>query len=52
MFKSIETVINVEGMSCNHCANKVMDALKKIKIIKKVKVNLEIRMLQSLVRKN
>ena len=41
MFKSIETVINVEGMSCNHCANKVMDALKKIKIIKKVKVNLE-----------
>ena len=32
--------INIDGMSCNHCAKKVEDSLKEIDNVKNVKVNL------------
>jgi len=39
--KKIKTIIKVEGMSCNHCADKVTKALEGLDDIKKVKVNLK-----------
>lgn len=39
MFKKNVT-INVNGMSCDHCANKVKNVLESINGISKVKVNL------------
>lgn len=39
--KKIKTIIKVEGMSCNHCADKVTKTLKNLDDIKKVKVNLK-----------
>lgn len=39
--KKIETIIKVEGMSCNHCADKVTKALESLDGIRKVKVNLK-----------
>ena len=39
--KKIKRVIKVSGMSCSHCANKVESALKNIKSVKKVSINLE-----------
>lgn len=39
--KKIKTIIKVEGMSCNHCADKVTKALESLDDIKKVKVNLK-----------
>ncbi len=39
MFKKSVT-ISVDGMSCDHCANKVKNALESINGISKVKVNL------------
>lgn len=39
--KKITTIIKIEGMSCNHCANKVSSALENLEGIKKVKVNLK-----------
>ncbi len=38
--KSVNTVLSVEGMSCMHCAKRVEDALKALKGVKKVKVDL------------
>lgn len=39
MFKKNVT-ISVDGMSCDHCANKVKNTLESINGISKVKVNL------------
>lgn len=39
--KKIKTTIKVEGMSCNHCADKVTKALESLDDIRKVKVNLK-----------
>lgn len=41
MFKSIKTIIEVSGMSCEHCASRVKGALEKEKDIKKVSVDLK-----------
>lgn len=38
--KKIKKVIKVDGMHCEHCANKVINALENIEGIEKVKVNL------------
>lgn len=38
--KSVNTIIKVEGMSCMHCAKRVEDAIKALKGVKKVKVDL------------
>lgn len=38
--KKIKTTVKIEGMSCEHCANKVKTVLEKIDVVKKVKVNL------------
>ena len=34
-------IVNIEGMSCSHCAKRVEESLKKIKNVKSVKVNLD-----------
>lgn len=39
--KKSKTIIKVEGMSCNHCADKVTKALESLDDIRKVKVNLK-----------
>ena len=39
--KKIKTIIKVEGMSGNHCADKVTKALESLDDIRKVKVNLK-----------
>ena len=39
--KKIKTIIKVEGMICNHCADKVTKALESLDDIRKVKVNLK-----------
>ena len=39
--KKTKTIIKVEGMSCNHCADKVTKALESLDDIRKVKVNLK-----------
>ena len=41
MFKSIKTIIEVSGMSCEHCDKKIKSALEKEKDIKKVSVDLK-----------
>lgn len=38
--KTIKTIY-IEGMHCAHCSKKVEDALKQIKGVKNVKVDLE-----------
>lgn len=38
--KRIKTIVKIEGMSCEHCANKVKNTLQGINNIKSVKVNL------------
>ncbi len=38
--KKIKTIVKIEGMSCDHCANKVKNALMNIDDVKGVKVNL------------
>lgn len=38
--KKIKKTIKVDGMHCEHCANKVINALENIEGIEKVKVNL------------
>ncbi len=37
----ISKTLNIEGMSCIHCAKKVETALKQIKQVKSAKVSLE-----------
>ena len=39
--KKIKQVINVDGMSCSHCAKKVENSLKEIDGVLKVSVNLD-----------
>lgn len=39
--KKIKQVINVDGMSCSHCAKKVENSLKDIDGVVKVSVNLD-----------
>lgn len=39
--EKITKTIEIEGMSCMHCAKKVEDTLKVIKGVKQVNVNLE-----------
>ena len=34
-------IVNIEGMSCSHCAKRVEEGLKKIENVKSVKVNLD-----------
>lgn len=38
---NITKTINVEGMSCIHCAKKVENALKELREVKSAKVSLE-----------
>ncbi|TLG79621.1 copper chaperone CopZ [Vagococcus zengguangii] len=37
----MKQVINIEGMSCNHCVARVEEALAPLEGMKKVKVNLK-----------
>ena len=37
----ITKIIEIEGMSCGHCSNKVETTLKELKEVKSVKVSLE-----------
>ena len=37
----ITKTIFIEGMSCGHCSKRVEEALKNVKDVKSVKVNLE-----------
>lgn len=39
--KKIKTIIKVDGMSCSHCANKVINAISSIDGVSKVKVDLD-----------
>ncbi len=39
--KKIKTIIKVEGMSCNHCANKLITSLEELEEVSKVKVDLK-----------
>ena len=42
MFEKTKDVkLSISGMSCNHCANTVTQALKSVKGVKKVSVSLE-----------
>lgn len=38
--KTIKTIVKIEGMSCEHCANKVKDTFLSVNNVKSVKVNL------------
>lgn len=38
--KKIKIIVFIEGMSCEHCANKVKMSIEKMDNVKKVKVNL------------
>lgn len=38
--KKIKTIVKIEGMACDHCANKVKIALLNIENVKSVKINL------------
>ena len=37
----VTKIISIEGMHCAHCSKRVEEALKNIKEVKSVKVNLE-----------
>jgi len=37
----MKTVLNVEGMSCEHCVRHVTEALEELKGVKSAKVNLK-----------
>lgn len=39
--KKVKQVINVDGMSCSHCAKKVENSLKEIDGVLKVSANLD-----------
>lgn len=39
--KKIKTIIKVDGMSCSHCANKVINTISSIDGVSKVKVDLD-----------
>ena len=50
--KKITKTIKVEGMSCIHCAKKVETALKEIKQVKSVKVLLEEKKVEIILRED
>lgn len=52
MFNKNKRIIKVEGMKCEHCKEKVIDALMKIDEIKKVNVNLEKKEVTIVLEKN
>ncbi len=37
----VKKILSVEGMSCEHCAKRVTEALEKVEGVKKVKVDLK-----------
>lgn len=39
--KTVNTILDVEGMSCIHCVKRVEEALKSIKGVKKATVDLD-----------
>ena len=39
--KKVKQVINVDGMSCSHCAKKIENSLKEVDGVLKVSVNLD-----------
>lgn len=39
--KKVKQVINVDGMSCSHCAKRVENSLKEVDGVLKVSVNLD-----------
>lgn len=39
--KKNKKVITIEGMSCNHCVQKIENTLNSIEGVKKVKINLK-----------
>lgn len=39
--KSEKLILHIEGMSCEHCAKRVTEALKAVKGVKKAEVHLE-----------
>lgn len=39
--KKVKQVINVDGMSCSHCAKKIENSLKEVEGVLKVSVNLD-----------
>ncbi len=41
MFNKEKTIIKIEGMKCQHCAAKVINALENIEGVKKVKIDLD-----------
>ena len=41
MFNKEKTIIKIEGMKCQHCAAKVLNALAHIEGVKKVKIDLD-----------
>ena len=41
MFNKEKTIIKIEGMKCQHCAYKVLNALEHIEGVKKVKIDLD-----------
>ena len=44
--KKMTTTITVEGMHCQHCADHVKDALKKIDGVKNVKVDIQTKQVE------
>lgn len=38
--KKVTVIVSIEGMKCEHCANKIKNALADIKEIKKIKIDL------------
>ena len=40
MFKKEQIKVKINGMNCEHCAKRIEEALKKIKNVSEVKVNL------------
>lgn len=39
--KKIKTIVKLSGMSCEHCASRVKEALSKLDGVRSVKVDLE-----------
>ncbi len=49
---NINKIVKINGMSCNHCKLRVENALKSIKGVKFVEVNLEKRIASISLKKN
>lgn len=52
MFGKIKKVLLVEGMHCEHCAQKVKQVLEQIDEITSVKVNLKKQEVEMILNKN